>query len=417
MRAGPPSTGGRHYVRPAAKRNQSAPGCARRAPCGIRRRIADHTVSAGAFLPLDRARHPPAMTPAYKSSAARAPRFAPVTLPSTVSEMAGPVFGHDVLGPFDNDLIRNHARDGDPIGPRILIHGFLRDESGRGVPGALIEIWQANAGRPLPPCARSLLRTARSEFRRLRTDDHRRGRRLCLPHASSRVPIPGPMASMTGVRRISISRCLGHGFAQRLITQMYFEGDPLISALSHRQHDPVLRGRRQPDRAAGYERLPSPWMPAPISFDIVLRGRRSTLFENRLEGNVMPKAGDPFKQTPSADRGALSAYRLRAQSLRASPGCSPEDLGTDGASDRGRNAGQPGLRSGGIDLRRHGHAAARRAGGDLASRCRWRSIPAKAGRLIRVSPGWGRAVSDTETGVWVIRDDQTRARALPAMAG
>ena len=47
--------------------------------------------------------------------------------------MTGPVFGHDKLGPLDNDLIRNYAKDGDPIGERIIVHGRVLDESGRGV--------------------------------------------------------------------------------------------------------------------------------------------------------------------------------------------------------------------------------------------------------------------------------------------
>ena len=66
---------------------------------------------------------------------------------STLSEETGPVFGHDMLGPLDNDLIQNFAKPGEmAIGPRIIVHGRVRDESGRAVPNALVEVWQANAG-------------------------------------------------------------------------------------------------------------------------------------------------------------------------------------------------------------------------------------------------------------------------------
>ena len=56
------------------------------------------------------------------------------------------MFGHNDLGPLDNDLIRNYAKDGDPVGERIIVHGRVLDETGRGVPNTLVEFWQANAG-------------------------------------------------------------------------------------------------------------------------------------------------------------------------------------------------------------------------------------------------------------------------------
>jgi protocatechuate 3,4-dioxygenase beta subunit len=75
----------------------------------------------------------------------------------------------------------------------------------------------------------------------------------------------------------------GAGFAQRLITQMYFEGDPLIWRC------PIVGAI--PDRAAAKRLIAALDMNATIPmdaiayrFDIVLRGRRATLFENRPEG-------------------------------------------------------------------------------------------------------------------------------------
>jgi protocatechuate 3,4-dioxygenase beta subunit len=76
----------------------------------------------------------------------RSPRMPLWSLQNSLSEVTGPVFRPDELGPLDNDLIRNYAQDGDPIGERIIVHGRVLDENGRGVPHTLLEFWQANAG-------------------------------------------------------------------------------------------------------------------------------------------------------------------------------------------------------------------------------------------------------------------------------
>ncbi|EAS48929.1 MAG: protocatechuate 3,4-dioxygenase subunit beta [Aurantimonas coralicida] len=240
-------------------------------------------MSGGSFFQRDRNWHPAAYTPGYKTSVTRSPQKAPISLDNTVSEMTGPVFGHDLIGETDNDLLRNFAHGGEPIGQRIIVHGRVLDETGRGVPGALLEFWQANAGgryrhkketylAPLDPnfggCGRTL--TDADGSYRLRTIK------------------PGAYPWPNGVNdwrpaHIHFS-VFGHGFAQRLITQMYFEGDPLIWRC------PIVA--TIPDRAA-VERLIAPLdmnNAVPMDsrayrFDIVLRGRRSTLFENRTEGN------------------------------------------------------------------------------------------------------------------------------------
>ncbi|MBC6715167.1 protocatechuate 3,4-dioxygenase subunit beta [Aurantimonas sp. DM33-3] len=240
-------------------------------------------MSGGSFFQRDRNWHPAAYTPGYKTSVTRSPQKAPISLDNTVSEMTGPVFGHDLIGETDNDLLRNFAQGGEPIGQRIIVHGRVLDETGRGVPGALLEFWQANAGgryrhkketylAPLDPnfggCGRTL--TDADGSYRLRTIK------------------PGAYPWPNGVNdwrpaHIHFS-VFGHGFAQRLITQMYFEGDPLIWRC------PIVA--TIPDRAA-VERLIAPLdmnNAVPMDsrayrFDIVLRGRRSTLFENRTEGN------------------------------------------------------------------------------------------------------------------------------------
>src|ERR1700752_4342163 len=96
----------------------------------------------GGFFQRDRSIHPPLHAPGYKSSVLRSPRQALLSLESSISEITGPVFGHNDLGPLDNDLIKNYAKDGDPVGERIVVHGRVLDETGRGVPNTLVEFWQ-----------------------------------------------------------------------------------------------------------------------------------------------------------------------------------------------------------------------------------------------------------------------------------
>lgn len=235
------------------------------------------------FIPRDMTAHPPSLTPIYKTSVFRSQRFPPLSLQNSLTEVTGPVIGQDELGPLDNDLFRNFAKDGDPIGERIIVHGRVLDGNARPVPGVLVEFWQANAsGRyrhvndryeaPIDPnfggCGRCL------------TDGEGRY------HFRTVKPGPYPYRNRGNDWRpahIHFS-VFGTGFAQRLISQMYFEGDPLIP------HDSILA--TIPDPAAR-ERLVArldlgatiPLHTLAYRWDIVLRGSRSTLFENRLEGN------------------------------------------------------------------------------------------------------------------------------------
>lgn len=237
----------------------------------------------GSFYQRDRARHPPPLTPAYRTSVLRSPQRPLISLENTLSEMTGPVFGPSLIGPLDNDLIRNFAQTGDPIGPRMILYGRVLDENGNGVPDALVEIWQANAaGRyrhkkdgylaPLDPnfggCGRTI------------TDD--RGRFMFRTLKPGPYPWPNRVNDWRPAH-IHFS-VFGHAFAQRLISQLYFEGDPMIWQC------PIVGGI--PDKSAvetliaALDRNNSVHMDSlAYKFDIVLRGRRSTLFENRLEGN------------------------------------------------------------------------------------------------------------------------------------
>ena len=97
------------------------------------------------FLMRDTTSHPPAYTPAYKTSVLRSPRLALISLQQSLSEVTAPVFRADELGPLDNDLILNYAKDGLPIGERIVVHGYVHDQLGRPIKNALVEVWQCNA--------------------------------------------------------------------------------------------------------------------------------------------------------------------------------------------------------------------------------------------------------------------------------
>jgi protocatechuate 3,4-dioxygenase beta subunit len=235
------------------------------------------------FIQRDRSRHPPAFSPGYKTSTLRSPRLALWSLQTSLSELTGPVFGREELGPLDHDLIRNYAKTGDPIGERTIVHGRVVDENGRGVPNTLVEVWQANAGgryrhkndtylAPIDPnfggCGRVITdETGAYAFRTVKPGAY---------------PFRNNVNSWRPAHiHFSLS---GSGFAQRLITQMYFEGDPLIPM------DSILN--TIPDRAAR-QRLVAPLdlnAAVPLDslayrFDIVLRGTRSTVFENKLQGN------------------------------------------------------------------------------------------------------------------------------------
>ena len=97
------------------------------------------------YLMRDTTSHPAALTPAYKTSVLRSPRLAPISLQQSLSEVTAPVFRPEELGALDNDLIMNAAKDGLPIGERIVVHGYVHDQLGRPVKNALVEVWQCNA--------------------------------------------------------------------------------------------------------------------------------------------------------------------------------------------------------------------------------------------------------------------------------
>ncbi|MBQ2263707.1 MAG: protocatechuate 3,4-dioxygenase subunit beta [Loktanella sp.] len=235
------------------------------------------------LIQRDREWHPLALAPDYKTSVVRSPRNALLSLQSSDSELTGPTFGHDDIDAIDNDLIRNYAKTGDPIGERIILHGRVLDENARPVPHTLVEIWQANAGGRYRHKKDSYLAPIDPNFGgcgRTLTD--------ATGHYVFRTVKPGAYPWRNWVNNwrpahIHIS-VFGTAFAQRLITQMYFEGDPLIARC------PILKSI--PDQRAIDQLVAALDLNATVpldsiayKFDIVLRGHRSTYFENRPEGN------------------------------------------------------------------------------------------------------------------------------------
>jgi len=211
----------------------------------------------------------------YRATIRRAPRKPLILLPHTLSEVTGPVYGHEDITEGDNDLTRQHG--GEPLGERMILTGRVLDDNGRPVSQALLEIWQANAaGRylhvkdqhpaPLDPNFTGAGRTLTDENGCYRFVTIKPGAYPWLNHYNAWRPA-----------HIHFS-IFGRGFATRLVTQMYFPGDPLCAI------DPIFQSVRdeeaqqrliarldlettQPQWALGYR------------FDIVLRGREATPLE------------------------------------------------------------------------------------------------------------------------------------------
>ena len=226
--------------------------------------------------PRDWGSHPPFIYPPYRSTVLRGPTRPLVPLRHTISELTGPVYGHASVGPLDNDLTRNGARNGEPLGERIIVTGRVLDEGGRPVPGTLIEIWQANAaGRYIHKVDQHAAPLDPNFFGggRCVTDDAGRYRFLTIK------PGAYPWGNHHNAWRpqhIHLS-LFGPTFATRLVTQLYFPGDPLLdfdpmfqSAPPEARHRLISRFSldvTEPDFALGYV------------FDIVLRGPLDTPME------------------------------------------------------------------------------------------------------------------------------------------
>ena len=227
----------------------------------------------------DMSLQPRALTPEYRSSRLRSPMRKLLSFTPSQGELLGPNFGHDVINLNDNDLIINYAAPGKAaIGEQIMVHGYMLDENARPVSNSLLEFWQANSGgryrhkrdgylAPLDPnfggCGRTI------------TDGD--------GYYSLRTIRPGPYPWPNGGNdwrpaHIHFS-CFGLGWAQRLITQMYFEGDPhiplcpIVQSIANGKAVDCLTARLDMEHTV-------PMGFRAFRFDIILRGQGSTLFEN-----------------------------------------------------------------------------------------------------------------------------------------
>lgn len=237
----------------------------------------------GPLIPRSRAVHPIPYDPGYKTSVTRSPNLPLLSMDSSASEETGPTFGHGMIGALDNNLILNWTRGAAPaIGERIVMYGRVLDERGRGVPHTLVEIWQANAGGRYRHKKDGYLAPLDPNFGGAgRTLTDAEGNYQFLTIRPGAYPWPNRGNDWRPMH-IHIS-VFGHSFGQRLITQMYFEGDPLIP------HCPIaatIKDRAQLDRLVAPLDMANskPLDYLAYKFDIVLRGRRQSMFENKPEG-------------------------------------------------------------------------------------------------------------------------------------
>ncbi|MEO8345715.1 MAG: protocatechuate 3,4-dioxygenase subunit beta [Betaproteobacteria bacterium] len=230
----------------------------------------------------DRGTQPDYVYPPYASTVKRSPTQPLVVLPPSLSEVTGPLFGHDLIRANDFDLTRQHA--GDPIGERIVVSGRILDANAKPVANTLVEVWQANsAGRyphprdnhnaPTDPNFTGCGRTMTDALGRYRFVTIRPGEYPWRNHYNAWRPA-----------HIHFS-LFGPAFVTRLVTQMYFPGDPLLEFDPMYMSVPDERARARmisvfdwettiPEQALGYK------------YDIVLRGRNETPMESYLPPGV-----------------------------------------------------------------------------------------------------------------------------------
>jgi len=228
-----------------------------------------------AYRPPYPGTQPNHLHPPYVSSIKRAPTKPQVPIPYTLSEVTGPSFGPEIVDPKASDLTRGHA--GEPLGERIIVSGRVLDEDSRPLANTLVEIWQANAaGRylhavdqheaPLDPNFTGCGQAVTDAEGRYRFVTIRPGEYPWRNHYNAWRPA-----------HIHFS-LFGPAFAARLVTQMYFPGDPLIpfDPIFNSTADEKARNRlisafdwetTLPEHALGYR------------FDLILRGRQATPME------------------------------------------------------------------------------------------------------------------------------------------
>ena len=215
---------------------------------------------------------PPYDWPEYRSTSIRAPKEPLVMLPAGVLDADGPVLGDRTVRPGDADLTRQH--DGEPLGERINVSGKLLDPDGRPIAGQLVEIWQCNsAGRyrhpvdqhpaPLDPNFTGAGRCITGDDGGYRFVTIKPGAYPWGNHPNAWRP-----------RHIHFS-VFGRVFTERLVTQMYFPGDPLLG------YDPIYnsvrdeRARRRMISSFDWATTEEQWALG-YRFDIVVGGHLAT---------------------------------------------------------------------------------------------------------------------------------------------
>lgn len=224
----------------------------------------------------DLQQQPPYLVAGYRSTGLRAPSRPLIPIRHTISETTGPMFGEEALAPNDDDLTSQH--EGEPLGERIIVSGRVLDEYGAPIPRTLVEVWQANAaGRyahpedqhdaPLDPNFTGGGRCLTDERGEYRFTTIKPGAYPWQNHPNAWRPA-----------HIHFS-LFGPALATRLITQMYFPGDPLLD------HDPIFNAMSDVEARkrliATFDLdLTQPGWALGYRFDIVLRGREATPFED-----------------------------------------------------------------------------------------------------------------------------------------
>jgi protocatechuate 3,4-dioxygenase beta subunit len=235
----------------------------------VSREIADHQQGGAGET------QPRVDFPAYRSSLLRHPTKALEPADPEGVELVAPVFGHSDVNPLEADLTIQGP--GEPIGERILVRGRVLDGDGRPVRGQLVEIWQANAsGRYVH----------KRDQHPAPVDPNFVGVGRCLTDEEGRYTFttikPGPYPwrnHQNAWRPAHIHFSLfGTEFTQRMITQMYFPGDPLFAL------DPILQSVTDPRArerlVAGYRHDLSEheWLLG-YEWDVVLTGPHATWLE------------------------------------------------------------------------------------------------------------------------------------------
>lgn len=223
----------------------------------------------------DWATQPPYLHPDYKSTVLRAPTKPLVPLKHTLSELTGPVYGHDLIRKYDHDLTINARQNGEPLGERIVVAGKVTDEQGRPIKNTLVELWQANAA------GRYVHKVDQHDAP---LDPNFFGGGRCLTDNQGNYKFytikPGayPWGNHPNAWRpqhIHFS-LFGNQITSRLVTQMYFPGDPLLD------HDPIFKGVPEKYRHLMVSKFNFDFTEEGFAlgyqFDIVLRGDQQTPF-------------------------------------------------------------------------------------------------------------------------------------------